>query len=179
MIEPQTKEIDGLTFTVAPFGGAEAIKLHVYLVKLLGVPAAKALGGIGNMSGKKALKKVDFDLNAIGEGIERLLSELDETTYMALLKRLLARTQVSFGGADDEVKTLPFGAEQFEKTVNKVFAGHVFSLYPLILFVLEVNYPDFFTITSGFGNRIQTILTLRAGEGNAESGLRNSATSGV
>jgi hypothetical protein len=41
-----------------------------------------------------------------------------------------------------------------------VFLGRLFSIYPLIIFVLKVNYPDFFgKVVSGIGRRIRTTLT--------------------
>jgi hypothetical protein len=121
--------IDGVTFQVAPFMAVEALKLKVCLVKTFG----PALGALLSQGG-----------GALASGIEKLMGVLDEDSFIALLRRLLGNT-VAHWEQGGKSRAASFAGEYFDAALESVFSGRLFSVYRLILFVLEANYPDFFS----------------------------------
>ncbi len=151
MIENR-KEIKGNVFQVAPFMAIEALRLKAYLLKLFG-PAIGELAGLakGIQQGQCVDNIMDVNISAdvVSGAIQKLVESLDEDTFVALLKRLFQNITVTYkGGAKEQV--LAFGGD-FDTVFNLVFAQNTLSVYPLIKFVLEVNYPDFFTMIGGSG----------------------------
>jgi hypothetical protein len=59
-----------------------------------------------------------------------------------------------------------------------VFLGKLFSIYELMIFVLKVNYPDFFDkVVKGIGQRIQTITTSETEEATPQNESEQLGTS--
>lgn len=148
-MEAKTKEINGKNYQVAPFMAIEALKLKTHFVKLLAPSIGELVGNGENV--------LDTELNSsnIGKMIAKLGDVLDENNFIALVKRLLQNVVVNWTNENGEKKAIAF-ATDFETSLNLCFQGELFSLYPVILFVLEVNYPDFFQkISSLIGPRMQ------------------------
>ena len=65
--------------------------------------------------------------------------------------------------------------DNFEQNFNKVFGGRLFSIYPVMLLVLEANYPDFFGKVAGnIGSLTQRINTFAQANGEANPALTKS-----
>ena len=146
----KTKEINGKTFSVAPFMAIEGLRLKAYLVKTFGGAFAELFSDV---------KSLESEVNGkgISRAIEKLTETLSEDDFIALLNRLFKNVVVSW--KDEEgAHTLAF-ATDFNTTMDVVFKEHLFDIYPLAQFVLEVNYPDFFTkILPSFGFQMRTTL---------------------
>ena len=160
MAKTKEKEIDGLTFTVAPFPAIEALRLKAYLVRTLGPALAEAVD-VFKTAGANA------DANISGESlcgvVEKLTASLDEKSFVELVQRMFR--YVTVNGKDDEGKPVvaQFG-DSFEANFNRVFEGRLFSIYPVMLLVLEANYPDFFGKVAGsIGSLTSRINTFAQG----------------
>lgn len=76
---------------------------------------------------------------------------------------------VTAKGTDSDGKPVVamFG-DNFEANFNKVFAGRLFSIYPVMLLVLEANYPDFFGKVAGsIGSLTKRISSFAQAKGEA------------
>jgi hypothetical protein len=149
--------IDGVTFQVAPFMAVEGLRLKAHLVRTFGPTIGELLGGI---DGTKVGSIADMSLgnSGVAKGLEKLLEQLTEDAFEALVKRLLANVIATWqeGGKS---RSIHFG-QDFETAMQVVFLGRLFSIYELIIFVLKVNYPDFFDkVVSGIGRKMKTTLT--------------------
>lgn len=153
----QKTVIDGVTFQVAPFMVSEALRLKMHLIRTFGPALGEILGGI---DGNKVKIITDLNLGGTGitSGIEKLLENLNEDSFIALLQRLLANVTANWN-EDGKPRAISFGND-FETALHLVFQGKTFSIYELIVFVLKVNYPDFFSkVVSGIGRKIPKTLT--------------------
>jgi hypothetical protein len=163
----QKKEINGVAFQVAPFMAVEGLRLKAYLVRTFGPALGELLGGI-NISKIGAVGDLNLANAPIAAGIEKLMQQLDEDTFIALLKRLFANV-IATWQENGKSRSIAFN-QDFDTAMQLVFTGKLFSIYPLIGFVLEVNYPDFFDkVVKGIGKRIQKITTSETGDGTLTS----------
>jgi hypothetical protein len=159
--------IDGVTFQVAPFMAVEGLRLKAHLVRTFGPAVGELLGGIdlGGIGGKKGkegnaggIADISLGGEGVAKGLEKLLEQLTEDAFEALVKRLLANA-IAVWKEGGKSRSISFG-QDFEAAMQLVFLGRLFSIYELIIFVLKVNYPDFFDkVVSGIGRRIKTTLT--------------------
>jgi hypothetical protein len=161
MREPKTKEIDGVQFSVTPFPASEAFKLKAYLFKKF-APATGELSGILKdgfpESGK--IGDIKIDGRVIAQTLEKLVAQLGEDDFLALIKRLMQHVfaEITVDGKDLK---LFFTQNTFDASLDMVFSGRLFSIYPVLLFVLEANYPDFFGKMAGtIGGRIRQMASL-------------------
>jgi hypothetical protein len=154
--------IDGITFQVGPFMAVEGLRLKAHLVRTFGPALSELLGGI-NTAKVGSIADINLGGDGIARGLEKLLEQLTEDTFEALIKRLLTNVIATWqeGGKS---RSIHFG-QDFNTAMQLVFLGRLFSVYELIIFVLKVNYPDFFDkVVSGIGQRIKTTLTSGMGE---------------
>ena len=153
----QKTVIDGITFQVAPFMAVEGLRLKAHLVRTFGPALGELLGGT---DGQKVGSIADISLGGDGfsRGLEKLLEQLTEAAFEALVKRLLANV-IAIWPEGGKSRSVSFG-QDFETAMQLVFLGRLFSIYELIIFVLKVNYPDFFSkVVSGIGRRMRLTLT--------------------
>jgi hypothetical protein len=166
--------IDGVTFQVAPFMAVEGLRLKAHLVRTFGPAIGELLGGIdGTKVG--GIEEISLGGDGIAKGLEKLLEQLTEDAFEALVKRLLANV-IATWPEDGKSHSISFG-QDFETSLQLVFLGRLFSIYELIVFVLKVNYPDFFDkVVSGIGRRSKTTLTSKTEEPTLPSESGQSAT---
>jgi len=172
----KTIEIDGVSFQVAPFMAVEGLRLKAHLVCTFGPAIGELLGGI---DGNKVKSVLDMNPSSVSfsNGLEKLFQKLDEDSFITLLKRLFANVIANWT-EEGKPRSIAFGTD-FDTAMQLVFLGKLFSIYELIVFVLKVNYPDFFSkVVSGIGKRIQQTLTSSQGEKTQQSELNPSETSG-
>jgi hypothetical protein len=174
MREPKTKEIDGVQFSVTPFPASEAFKLKAYLFKKF-APAAGELSGILKdgfpESGK--IGDIKIDGQVISQTLEKLVAQLGEEDFLALIKRIMQNVCAELTVDGKDLK-LFFAQNTFDASLDIVFSGRLFSIYPVLLFVLEANYPDFFGRMAGnIGGRIRKIAT--SGSPGTESNGKSKA----
>lgn len=169
MAKTKEKVINGITFTVAPFPAIEALRLKSYLVKTLGPAFAEAVDVF-----KGANAESDISGESLSAVIEKLTAALSEEEFVKLVQRMLR--YVTAKGTDSAGQPLVamFG-ENFEANFNKVFECRLFSIYPVMLLVLEANYPDFFGKVAGsIGSLTQRINTFAQGSDVASPALTKS-----
>jgi hypothetical protein len=145
MFEAKSKEINGLKFIVSPFPAVKALKLKVHLLKIIGPAFGQLLGSVKNI-------KAETEINgeSLGGALELLFSSLTEDEFIDILKTLLANTSCEVKG-DKGTVLIPFTEDKFNTALDLVFQGKLFTIYSVIGFVLEVNYPDFFGQMEGIG----------------------------
>jgi hypothetical protein len=167
------KTFDGVTFTVAPFLAIEGLRLKATLVRLFGPALGELLGGLNLSSGKSVSiieQLTEMSLNAapIAAGIEKLMGTLDDDILIALVKRLLKNVICNWN-QDGKNRAIAF-ATDFDAAFEAIFSQKLFTLYPVIGFVLEVNYPDFFDkVVGGIGKRVKVIPTSTTEEETSSS----------
>jgi len=172
----KTIEIDGVSFQVAPFMAVEGLRLKAHLVSTFGPAIGELLGGI---DGNKVKSVLDMNPASVSfsSGLEKLFQKLDEDSFIKLIKRLFANVIANWT-EEGKPRSIAFGND-FDTAMQLVFLGKLFSIYELIVFVLKVNYPDFFSkVVSGIGKRIQQTLTSATGEKTQQNELQTSETSG-
>lgn len=174
MLETKTKIIGGTTFKVAPFMATEALRLKVALLKALGPALGQAIGALDggklptSIAAASALK---INGDALSHSIETLMCALSEDEFIALLKRVFRNTTALVDNGKGTQTQIPFSSEVFDASMDLAFAGKLFSIYALVLFVLEVNFPDFFTQMSSIGKKylVTTISPPEGENGKGES----------
>jgi hypothetical protein len=152
--------IDGVTFQVGPFMAVEGLRLKAHLVRTFGPALGELLGGINSI---KDVGNLNLGGESISKGLEKPLEQLNENSFEALIKRLLTNVIANWqeGGRSHSVS---FG-QDFETAMEVVFLGRLFSIYPLLIFILKVNYPDFFDkVVGGIGKRVKITPTSTTGE---------------
>jgi hypothetical protein len=160
------KEIDGVVYEVGQFPAREAGKILTALGGIIG-PSLGQLGGEGepkeNAREITSFLDIDIGIAAIGRAIATLFSRLTEDRVNDLVFRMLQTTRIlaDDGGA--------FGDPKGEALYDVHFAGRLSSVIKLIVFVVEVNYADFFGIRD-IGSLTDKILDgLKSRLGNEKS----------
>ena len=170
-MKEREKTIDGIKFAVTAFPAVEAFRLKSYLLRKFGPAIGQALGTLdGGLPASGKIGDVKLDGGKMAQAIETLMVQLDEDEYITFLQRMLRNVQARVG------KTLfVFTEEHFETSLDNVFGEKTFTVYPVLLLVLEANYPDFFgKMGLGIGKRIQGMLTSE--KGAEESGKESQAS---
>ncbi len=153
----QKIEIDGVTFFVSPFMAVEGLRLKAYLIRTIGPALGQILGGVDG-SKVKGINELNLGGDAVTNALEKLLEQLDESSFVSLIERLFANVIANWK-EDGKPRSIAFGTD-FETAMQLVFVGKLFSIYPLILFILKVNYPDFFgRVVKGIGQKMPQTLT--------------------
>ena len=167
--------IEGVTFQVAPFMAVEGLRLKAHLVRTFGPALGELLGGI-DAKAITSIGELSLGGNGIAKGLEKLLEQLDEDKFIDLVKRLLNNV-IAIWSEGGKSRSISFG-QDFDTALQLVFIGKLFSIYELIVFVLKVNYPDFFDkVVSGIGQRIRATLTSKTDETISPSESVKSETS--
>jgi hypothetical protein len=166
------KTLNGVKFTAAPFTAVEGLKLKSYLVRTFGPALGEALGSFGNLFKDGDVKgdtigDLSIDGQSVARAVERLMEQLSEDKFIELLKRLFSNLTAQVPNSEKGAPPvlIGFGENAFDASMELAFAGHLFSVYPIIVLVLGVNYPDFFEKTAGtIGSKIRSIVTSVSGK---------------
>lgn len=127
------KEIDGVKVSVNPMPAVQGLQAQIKLIKMLG-PALKSLKNIGD---------IEQDL-PIGEIVGHLVDSLDQVDTMNFIRKLLAYAFINNDNIDSD------------DAFNQYFTQNYLLLYKIVVFVLEVNYGNFFG-QGGIGTMISKI----------------------
>ena len=183
-METKEKVIDGIRFSVAPFRTVEAARLHPYLARLLGPFMARGVGAlfknglpIGERPGEKILdQEVNLDGNELAQAITDLATQLTEDEFESLMRRMF-KNLTAYVTKSGTPLQLSFTDQAFDTSMDIVFTGKVFTIYAVMLFVLEVNFPDFLAkMGQGFGSKIKKILGSEPGGQNSKTESEKSET---
>lgn len=169
-----TETIDGIEFSVAPFQAVPALKLKSYLLGTFGPAIGQTIGVFKDVLKKGADVQINGD--ALSGAIEKLMAQLDEDSFINLIKRLLANV-VAKGEKEGKGFARQFDEKNFEASMDVVFSGRLFSVYPVMGLVLKANYPDFFEKTvRNIGTLIREMSSTEPGSESATEGSGNSGT---
>ena len=153
-----TKTINEVTYKVAPFMALDALKLQNTIVRLIGPAVARVFGGVIGAGPVTSLLNAKIDAGVLSGAVQDLFLQLDDNTFMDLLKRILRNTTAQLPAKDGKAPKMVAFADADDATYNVVFAGHPNDMYKVMFFVLEVNYPDFFgKIREVIGNLSETV----------------------
>lgn len=155
--EVKQKEIDGIEVQVVPFDGLTALRLKARLIKKIAPGFGMFLGSLSGDPGKTNLTDMAIDGETLRGAFQTFLDGLSEDEFIELVKTLLAKVTCVIN-EDGKKLTFPLGAH-FQNGFDKVFTGKLMSVYKVIAFVLEVNYPDFFGKAQNIGNLATTFLS--------------------
>jgi len=179
----KTKIIDGIEFFVSPFMAVEALRLKAYLVRTFGPALGQILSILKDLFPKSGdIGDIKLDGEVLALAIENLMSKLDEDNYEELIKRLFRNVTAKGKTKGGDGKEMPymrkFDASDFANSMNLVFTGKLFTVYPVMAFILEVNYPDFFDkVVRNFGKRMMEIASSEPGSETETEKSNGSATS--
>jgi len=143
MREAQTREIDGIPFTVQQLPAMRAAKLSHRLGSVVGPAIAKIAAGAA---------KDELDLSQLGDAVQILFDRLPEKEFEALIKELLETAQVTING-----QTAPL-----MPAFDAVFTGKISTLFKVLKFSLEVNFADFFDAAAPLIRKAQTFGASRS-----------------
>lgn len=158
----KTMIIDDVEFSVAPFVAIEGARLKAFLARNFLPSIGQIIGAIKGFFKKDGSLNVDSQIDgvALAGAVETLMAHLDEDSFINLLKRMFANVVAKGKTAKGESFMRQFDDKNFENSFNFIFQGKLFSIYPLLLFVLEVNYPDFLSMgVRNFGRLMRKTST--------------------
>lgn len=138
-IETKEKEIKGSIYTVTQLPARRALRLKTKLIKLFGASLAQLVLNQPEEKKDKQAAETEYDKvrikdiynSGVVKSIQFLCQNLNENTLEELIVELMQ------GVRRDGVELVP-------AQIDHLFAGDLGTLYTVILFVLEVNYADFF-----------------------------------
>lgn len=130
MKQAQTKEINGIKFTVSPLLTSEGLIVMSRIMKLLGPTAAGAL---------QEGKGIDSEINLSG-ALNALAERLDETLVLDTIKKLVNDRSTQVGTPEGGATQLNFELQ---------FQGEFVTLMQVVQLAFEVNYGDFFGVLQG------------------------------
>lgn len=146
MRKTEERVINGTNYSVSQFIPTEALKYQLVLTKLIGKPLAgfystADLGAMKKMNegdGEPSFLDAGIDLEA---GVSQLADAIDPEKHTQFIKNMLRH--VTANGVSV--------ANQFDN----IFMGKIMDIYRVLLFVIEVNYPDFFSPIFGIVDKLQ------------------------
>jgi hypothetical protein len=130
-MEPRTKEIDGVEYSVNPFAGEQSFKLFVRLRKATD----------GNFTDMES-----GELMAV-----HLATRLDDTNGWDLVKALLVNAKRHYP-TDEAVEVMKLFALEFASDMPRLFK--------LLAFVVEVNWGNFWQRGAGGFDRQMVLASL-------------------
>jgi hypothetical protein len=130
----QERLIDGSTFSVTQLPAMRGVKMLNRLFRVLGPPAARALGGV-NVAELASRGLAGLDVGALAEAVPLLADRLTEAELEALVRELL--------------ETATIDGRPLMPTFDLTMQGRVGTVLKLVGFALEVNYGSFFDVLGG------------------------------
>lgn len=129
MIETKDKIINGKEYQVTQFPAMYGLRLAVKIVKTLGPGIAR----LADTKGGGSILDMDTSNIDIASMVDGLMSSLDDKNTPAMILELFSSTH-------RERVLLN------EKEFDNAFAGNYVELAKALMFIIEVNYGDFFGV---------------------------------
>lgn len=166
MYEPKSREINGIKFKIVPFPSLEALRIKATLAKLI-VPSLGAIfGDVIKAAGKEKALDTEIDFSNLPSILESTLSKLDEDSFINLIQRLLKGVSAEIESKNEKIWVTfdSTNSMSFSANMDLVFQGKLFTIYPVLAFVWEVNFPDFFERMADIGNRLKITMSKMSAE---------------
>jgi hypothetical protein len=141
MLTKKEKVIDGIPVEVTPFPVWRAFEIKLRLAKKF-IPGIMAMAGAGD-------SVLDVNVSQFMTAIDGFLQTVEPSEFMRLVSELCEWVEVK--NEKGEKRFLAPGKEINESILNDLFCGKITTLYKILFFVLEVNYPDFFALGGRLG----------------------------
>jgi len=147
VIEPQEREIDGLTFRYTPLMATQARNTLVGLINRFGGSIADGLDGLGEADFSEATEGVDIAqmlgkmTASIAGFVRQLTTNLTPEYYEKLCDTFGARSEVKQSHEGQEA-----WPQMSKGTRDMLFATKLLTEAKWIGFCLEVQYSDFFEL---------------------------------
>lgn len=139
MREADRREIDGLTFLIAPLPGRRATRAFHRLSKGILPAAAKAAGTATAARDGEGGLGVAAVAAGLSSGLDRLFADLPEAEFEALMDALFATVSVVHDGKSVAVS----------QVFDSIFAGKVSTVLKLMVACVEVSFGDFLPASLG------------------------------
>ena len=147
------------------------------MLRLVGPAVGRAVGALDNVVGSARLGDLKIDGNGLAGAIAELAEKLPEEQLLETIKRLL-RGVLCVTTDQGRPLTVDFSNPTiFDNSLDLVFQGRTMTVYSVIAFVLQVNYPDFFQKVLGTGGLLGTILSSKKADSDDAKGSSSSASS--
>ena len=165
MRRTETKEIDGLAFTVTQLPPRRAQALLLRVLASLSGAVGKAIAGLVSEKGSALdLRNADLDFAKMGEAIPSLFEKLTPAELEGIQKELLAQCIVEKEGK----------AQELWPVVDLVLDSP-FTLLRVTLFAFEVNYGNFSAVLA---ERAQALMAAGARSSKASATSPETGRSG-
>lgn len=152
--QPEKVEIEGIQFFIYPFNAMEALKLKTTFLKKVAPAFGQLVGDAGLQGAVKKFEDIELNGKALSGALEKLFIELEEDEFANLIKRFIKNTTCMYKVENKEMA----GDLKDENVFNTIFCRKLTLLYRLIFEIIKINYPDFFRLMGGIGNRIKTVF---------------------
>lgn len=138
-IKTEEKEIDGNKYKVSAFAGRESFKIKIKLVKLLAPAMAVLVDSLGKKDSIADVDIMNIDFEKVGDAVLKLTEHMSEDDFVNFVLRMLSKSRKN-------------GVEITASLFDLEFAGNLTTVYKLLFFVIQVNYPDFFQLGASITN---------------------------
>ena len=129
------KKIDGVLYTVTPILAKRAVVLQAKLTKVIGPALPALISALANRTDEAAQQKAAIDaLNAIA-------ATIDPEAFGDLVEEIVQLAEVQDGGRYRRV------------IMDQDFTGNLQGILPVVGFVLQEQFGDFFTALTANGAR--------------------------
>jgi hypothetical protein len=144
--EMAEKKINGRLFRVEPVLAIQALELQGRLLKVLG-PALGRLPEVIKLASDKGADQTQANLAAVQIMMD-VFSNVSSQEYSTLIKDIV------------ELAQLQGPSGQFNQVdIDGVFTGDLGSIYPVVVFVLQEQFSDFFSGLLGSGSRAKKLAS--------------------
>lgn len=134
------RKINGKVFRVQPMTAGDAISLYADIMRLIGPAAGKLPAIILSLSSGDEGRTMMADVAALA-ALSDILGKTASSDISDLIRRIVESTMVSVDGG-----------KTYDQTIMDVeFTGHLGDFVPVVRFVLEEQYRDFFPASGKSG----------------------------
>lgn len=145
MKRTEERTIEDTVYSVTQFIPTIALEYQLELMKLLGKPLAGLYASSEFSTTDKSTDEASFDDIKIDleAGVSQLADAINPKKHTKFIKDMLSLTTAN--------------NRHVAKHFDDIFQGKIMEIYQVLLFVIEVNYPDFFTKISGALDKLPEI----------------------
>jgi hypothetical protein len=127
MLEPSTKNIDGLTIVISPLPARQGLRVLHRLGKSISPSVSRM---IGLARGGMEIDLSELDVVSLSQALSNFFETCSEKDLDYFIDQLLDAAIVN--------------NQRLLDVVNTVFQAKVLTLLKVLVFAVEVNYQDFF-----------------------------------
>jgi len=169
-MKPNLKTIDGVTYSLVPVGGWEAIPLFHDLVSILGSMTPVFAELVAGDSKKPLLER--FKLEKIFEALPGFLARASPAEIRKLTEQMLVSCTFRRPLVKAAKPTSPEEAQLLLPVFDLEMSGKLLTTFKLLAWAIEVNFSDFFS-----GAKLAAAARAAAASAEAQSKTEGSTDS--